>query len=78
VIKKVIKSFIQPATGDEATEPKGVHCGKAQVSSSGSNRVALKTAIVPFAKDSGGSVLGTVLLDSGSETTLIRSGFAKN
>jgi hypothetical protein len=57
--------------------PKGVHCGKAQVSSSGSGRVALKTVIVPFVKDSGGLVLGTVLLDSGSETTLIRSGFAK-
>jgi hypothetical protein len=28
-------------------------------------------------KDSWGLVLGTVLLDSGSETTLIRSGFAK-
>jgi hypothetical protein len=67
----------KPPTGDEASEPKGVHWGKAQVSSSDSSRVALKALIVPFVKDSGGLVLGTVLLDSGSETILIRSGFAK-
>ena len=42
----------------------------------GANKVALKTIAVPFVSDSGQVVMGLVLLDSGSETTLIRTGFA--
>ena len=37
---------------------------------------ALKTVVVPFVNSAGEIVRGTVLLDSGSETTLIRAGFA--
>ena len=57
-------------------ESKGAHCGKAQASMPGANKVALKTIAVPFVSDSGQVVMGLVLLDSGSETTLIRTGFA--
>ena len=39
-------------------------------------QVALKTVVVPFVNSAGEIVRGTVLLDSGSETTLIRAGFA--
>ena len=42
----------------------------------GANRVALKTIAVPFVSDSGQVVMGLVLLDSGSETTLTKTGFA--
>ena len=36
---KLLHALPKSTTGDEATEPKGVHCGKAQVSSSGSSRL---------------------------------------
>ena len=39
-------------------------------------RVALKTLVVPFVNSAGEIVRGTVLLDSGGETTLIRVRFA--
>ena len=42
----------------------------------GANKVTLKTIAVPFVSDSGQVVMGLVLLDSGSETTLIKTGFA--
>ena len=42
----------------------------------GANKVAFKTIAVPFVSDSGQVVMGLVLLDSGSETTLIRTGIA--
>ncbi|CAB4006844.1 Hypothetical predicted protein, partial [Paramuricea clavata] len=57
-------------------ENKAMHCGKAQISTPISERVALKTVSVPFIDDSGRVVNGLVLLDSGSETTLVRAGFA--
>ncbi|CAB4018436.1 Hypothetical predicted protein, partial [Paramuricea clavata] len=56
-------------------ENKAMHCGKAQISTPISERVALKTVSVPFIDDSGRVVNGLVLLDSGSETTLVRAGF---
>ena len=40
------------------------------------NKVALKTIAVPFVSDSGQVVIRLALLDSRSETTLIRTGFA--
>ena len=55
---------------------KGLHCGKAQARVPSTNKVALKTVVVPFVCDSGQVIMGLVLLDSGSETTLIRTGFA--
>ena len=57
-------------------ENKAMHCGKAQISAPISERVALKTVSVPFIDDSGRVVNGLVLIDSGSETTLVRAGFA--
>ena len=42
----------------------------------GANKIALKTIAVPFVSDSGQVVMGLVLLDSGSETTLTITGFA--
>lgn len=52
-------------------ENKGVHCGRVQTEMSNFSKAALKAVPVPFL-----TVYGTVLLDSGSETTLIRTGFA--
>ena len=53
---------------------KAVHCGKTQTSTPISERViALKTVSVPFVDDSGRVVKGLVLLDSGSESTLVRN-----
>ena len=42
----------------------------------GTSKIALKTATVPFVSDSGQIIMGLVLLDTSSVTTLIRTGFA--
>ena len=65
----------KPLTVELSQESKGAHCGKAQASMPGANKVALKTIAVPFVSDSGQVVMGLVLLDSGSETTLTITGF---
>ncbi|XP_048578061.1 uncharacterized protein LOC116619333 [Nematostella vectensis] len=67
----------EPLTVELPPGDKEVHCGKAQASTPSVNKVALKTVAVPFTSDSGQVVMGLVLLDSGSETTLVRTGFAK-
>ena len=55
-----------------------VRCGKAATNApSATAKVALKTTCVPFVSASGQTIWGTVLLDSGSETTLIRTAFAR-
>lgn len=56
--------------------PPGIHCGKTQTKLTDVSEVALKTVVVPFKSDSGQVVMGLVLLDSGSEMTLLRTGFA--
>ena len=58
------------------TENKGARCGKAQGHLTGTSKVALKTLTVPFVSDSTQITMGLVLLDTGNETTLIRTGFA--
>lgn len=71
----------QPApklpAADQTSKPQGVRCGKAQAKVHSQSKVALKTIVVPLVSDTGEIVSGAVLLDSGSETTLIRTGFAK-
>ena len=59
-------------------DSKGVHCAlhNTQVNMTRSCMVALKIVVVPFVNSAREIVRGTVLLDSGSETTLIREGFA--
>ena len=66
----------EPQIVELPTENKGVRCGKAQGNVTGTSKVALKTVTVPFVSDSGQIIMGLVLLDRGSETTLIRTGFA--
>ena len=68
---------VTPIPSSSEQDSKGVHCAlhNTQVNMTRSCRVALKT-VVPFVNSAGEIVRGTVLLDSGSETTLIRAGFA--
>ena len=66
----------KPLTVELPQGSEGANCGKAQASMPGANKVALKAIAVSFVSDSGQVVMGLVLLDSGSETTLIRTGFA--
>ena len=74
---KLLHATPKPPNEGQVSQSKGVHCGKAQVNASCPSKVALKTVVVPFVTDAGEIVMGTVLLDSVSETTLIRIGFAK-
>ena len=66
----------EPQIVELSTENEGVCCGKAQRNLTGTSKVALKTVTVPFVSDSRKIIMGLVLLDRGSETTLIRTGFA--
>ena len=66
----------EPQIVELPTENKGVGCNKAQGSLTGSSKVALKIVTVPFVSNLGKIIMGLVLLDTGSETTLIRTEFA--
>ena len=65
-----------PPRAGQTSEQKDVHCGKAQVNASSSSKVTLKTVVVAFVSDAREIVIANGLLDPGSETILIRTGFA--
>ena len=69
---------VTPVPPKSEQDSKGVHCAlhNTQVNMTRSCMVALKIVFVPFVNSAREIVRGTVMLDSGSQTTLIRAGFA--